>query len=181
MVAVVFLAGCHKKPRWDGVLDLHRAAWNGDLGQVQRLIVRGALVNAEDTGGGTALHEAALQGHKDVAEVLVCCGARMDSMDNRGRTPVMVAMERDHRAVVEYFVRAGAVVDLHLAAYLGDAAKVKSLIDSGADITARDRDGWTPLCYAASYGCKEVAKLLIAAAADPNGPGYGTKFARDTT
>jgi ankyrin repeat protein len=168
MAVVLLLAGCDKKPRRDGAADLRSAAWDGDLGQVQSLIAKGVPVDAEDTGGRTALHEAALQGHKDVAEVLVRCGARMDKGDNRGRTPVMAAMERDHRSLVEYFVRAGAAVNLHLAAYLGDAAKVKSLIDSGADVTARDRSGSTPLCYAASHGYEEVAKLLIAAAGNLN-------------
>jgi ankyrin repeat protein len=136
----------------------------GDLGQVQTLIAKGAPVNAKDSSGSTALHEAAEQDRKDVAEVLILCGARVDSADNRGRTPVAIAMGRDCRTLVEYFVQAGAAVNLHLAAYLGDAARVKSLIDSGADVTARDRNGWTPLCYAASHGYEEVAKLLIAAA-----------------
>ena len=42
------------------------------------------------------------------------------------------------------------------------------LIVAGADINARDDGGWTPLHIAATCDSKDVAELLIAAGADPN-------------
>jgi ankyrin repeat protein len=179
LVAIVLLAGCGKKPRPNAADELHRAAQNGDLGQVQALIARGVPVDARGLSDTTALHDAAWSGNVEVAEILVRCGARVDSVDSQGRTPIMVAMSRNHRSIVEDLVRAGATVNLHPAAYLGDVGRVRNLIDNGADITTRDRDGWTPLDYAVLYDHKEVAKLLLAAAADPNGLADGGVRTRD--
>lgn len=48
------------------------------------------------------------------------------------------------------------------AAMLGNGAEVKSVIDAGgADIDARDSDGWTALMYAAMQGNAEMVKLLL--------------------
>jgi len=47
------------------------------------------------------------------------------------------------------------------AAKEGDLDAVKSLIEKGADINAKDSDGRTPLMYASSYGYTEIVKLLI--------------------
>jgi ankyrin repeat protein len=57
---------------------------------------------------------------------------------------------------------------LHQAAKDGDLEQVKSLIDKGADINAKDEKGQTPLHFAARHGYREVAKLLIAQGADVN-------------
>ena len=35
------------------------------------------------------------------------------------------------------------------------------LIDSGADLEAKDQNGWTPLFWAARFGYTEVVKLLV--------------------
>jgi ankyrin repeat protein len=166
IVAVVLVIGCGKKPRRDAGAELRSAAVRGDLGRVQTLIARGVPVDAKATWSGTPLHEAAEFGHKEVVEILVRCGARLDSLDSQRRTPVMVAMKQDHRAIVEYLIREGATANLRVAAYLDDVAMAKSLLDKGANVTAKDRDGWTPLQHAAFYGSTEVAEILVAAVVD---------------
>jgi ankyrin repeat protein len=168
MAAVVLLGGCDKKPRRDGPTALRQAVWSQDVGQVQRLIVSGVPVNAKDYTGRTALHEAAQRGSTEMLEVLIRCGALVDSLDDQGRTPVVAAMESNRRAAVECLILAGAAVNLHLAVYLGDVAQVKNLIAAAADVNAKGHDGKTPLDYAASYGQVEVARLLLAAGANPN-------------
>ncbi|MHC4540014.1 MAG: ankyrin repeat domain-containing protein [Planctomycetota bacterium] len=50
---------------------------------------------------------------------------------------------------------------LHKAAAEGDVEQVESLISKGADVNARNENGWTPLHSAAYYGQKEVAQILI--------------------
>jgi outer membrane protein assembly factor BamB len=67
-------------------------------------------------------------------------------------------------------VPAGAdqVEDLHEAARLGDAARVRVLLDAGARPDSEGRHGMTPLMQAAFTGHLEVARLLIERGADVN-------------
>lgn len=51
----------------------------------------------------------------------------------------------------------------------GDIEEIKRLIDSGADVNARDLDTWqTPLHWAPIWGQTDMAKILIDAGADVN-------------
>jgi ankyrin repeat protein len=55
---------------------------------------------------------------------------------------------------------------LHIAALAGDLAKLRALIEEGADVNAKNMWGETALHYAAERGHKEVVELLIAKGAD---------------
>ena len=50
----------------------------------------------------------------------------------------------------------------------GDAARVEEVIIDGANVNAKDDYGWTVLMWAASYGCVEVAEVLLKYGADVN-------------
>ena len=50
---------------------------------------------------------------------------------------------------------------LMLAAFRGDAAAVLNLLERGADVNARDRDGDTALMFAAFRGHALVVALLL--------------------
>ena len=56
---------------------------------------------------------------------------------------------------------------LHYAAGYGDSATARALVQSGADVNARDRAGMTALGWACLKGRVEVAQLLLKANADP--------------
>ncbi len=56
---------------------LHKATEKGNLARVERLIAKGADVNAVDENGLAPLHIAADKGHKAVAELLVAKGANI--------------------------------------------------------------------------------------------------------
>ena len=46
---------------------------------------------------------------------------------------------------------------------------IKTLLDAGADVDARDKSGWTSLMYAVAYSRKsDIIKALIDAGADVN-------------
>ena len=64
-------------------------------------------------------------------------------------------------------VQATPEQDLQLidAAKDGDLVKVKELIAAGADVNAKDDDGWTALMYAAEKGYTEIIEILKAAGA----------------
>ena len=57
---------------------------------------------------------------------------------------------------------------LHWSARNGHLEVVRALIKAGADVNAKDNDGWTPLHYSAWNGHLEVARALIEAGADVN-------------
>ncbi|MCA1818004.1 MAG: ankyrin repeat domain-containing protein [Acidobacteria bacterium] len=72
-------------------------------------------------------------------------------------------------AVVSYLRRERPPsTPLARAAQSGDAASVQNLIAQGADVNARDAEGYTPLAYAARSGDTDTIKRLLDAKADPN-------------
>lgn len=58
--------------------------------------------------------------------------------------------------------------DLHVAVIKGDAARVKDLLAAGHAVNAKDKNGYTPLFWAAFGGHADIAKLLLAKGADVN-------------
>jgi hypothetical protein len=48
----------------------------------------------------------------------------------------------------------------------GDAGQVRALLAAGADVAARDEDGWSALDWAAGRGDQELIEQLLAAGAD---------------
>ena len=57
---------------------------------------------------------------------------------------------------------------IHEAAANGDLAGVQAELDKGADVNAKDEQGYTPLHNAAWEGHKEIAELFFAAGANVN-------------
>jgi peptidoglycan/LPS O-acetylase OafA/YrhL len=68
------------------------AAIAGRAEAVQRLIDRGADVNAAGVDGGTALHGAAFLGHEKTVEALIRNGANLNAANKGGSTPLDTAV-----------------------------------------------------------------------------------------
>jgi ankyrin repeat protein len=49
----------------------------------------------------------------------------------------------------------------------GDTARVREVLDGGADVAARDDDGWSALDWAAGRGDETVIRVLLDHGADP--------------
>lgn len=121
-------------------LTIHAAAYIGDSNAVQRLVARGADVNAMDEHQRTPLCLAAREGNMAVAELLIGRGAKINRGKEAGSwlpSPLYAAVER------------------------GQTDMVKLLIRHGADIRTRTLEGYTPLHEATRYGHREIAELLI--------------------
>lgn len=127
LVSILIAAGAE--------VDLHLAAYLGDVTIAKRLIETGTDVNIRDDLDNTPLHYAARSGQAAVADVLIANGAEVDAEDEHGNTP------------------------LHLATKHVEVTKV--LVDHGADLNARDQGGRTALQEAVSYGTREVVDLLV--------------------
>ncbi len=146
---------------------LLRAAQKGRLAIAEFLIAKGADVNTQ--GGenfSSPLHAAVKLGHRRLVRLLLDSGAAVNPTDRLGRTPAVRAMQKSQMGIAKTLVAAGAEINLHLAAYLGDVATTKRLIEAGADVNLRDDLDYTALHYAARQGQAEVAELLIANGAD---------------
>jgi peptidoglycan/LPS O-acetylase OafA/YrhL len=91
---------------------------------------------------------------------------------------VAAIRRKDHAAVLQRLEAAEAkinepegqygVTPIAWAALAGDAESVRILLDHGADLNARNRDGSTALHSAAFLGRTDVVQLLLERGADPN-------------
>jgi ankyrin repeat protein len=109
----------------------------------------------------TPLHFAAEAGQTDIVEYLIANGVDVNAENIKGETPLQFAADKGDKEIVELLIQKGADFSIHLAARLGDLARIKSLIEDGADVNAKDIGGDTPLHIAAAKGHEEVVKLLI--------------------
>ncbi len=149
---------------------LHKAAEKGNLAKVERLIAKGADVNAKDTKfGATPLLYAAENGHTAIAELLIANGANVNAKLKSGHTPLHPAATLGYKAIAELLIAKGADVNakggpdrtpLHGAALTGQLAIAELLIAKGADVNAKEKDGTTPLRLATDWGHKDLATLL---------------------
>lgn len=157
--------------------ELFAAAVVGDAQEVERLLHRGADVNARRNTDQTPLHEAAYEGHIQVVGILLDHGADVDALDESNITPLRVAAQRGRTEVVTVLLDSGAYVNamagdgfepLHIAAAYGHVDTARALLDRGADLNAAttSSSGATALHLAAQEGHTEVASLLLDRGAD---------------
>lgn len=169
---------------------LFAAVETENLVTVEYLLQQGADTEARTTNGVTVLMDAAETGNVALVSLLLQHGAKIDATDDQGNTALIHAAQvgwvetvrllarfcdrkqknRALFAAVEY----GAVSILEMDSPVQSLTQhepvdlkqswtttVESLLDSGADIDARNQDGSTPLMWAAQFAQTEVLKILI--------------------
>jgi len=161
----------------NGVSLIQRCAYYGDVSAIRFLLANGESLRSlgEDLG----LSDAAFHGHWRLCEFLIEGGADVNraSPDTR-ETPLHVALCSDQRPASDLVVkvllahgadpncrtkpsvetsgfmrdaRTRAETPLHRAAAFADEKTIQLLIDAGANITAKDMNGDSPLTWASWY------------------------------
>ena len=116
-------------------INIHKAAFDGNIEAVKQHIAAGTDVNAKDDGV-TPLHSAATYGRKEIAELLIANGADVNAKRDDGWTP------------------------LHYAALFGEKEIAELLIAKGAKVNAKNKNDNTPLDKAIKENHTEIANLL---------------------
>lgn len=94
LAVAVLAAGCSgAKAPAERETSLHKAADDGDIAGVKRLLDEGVDVNVRDEGGATPLHVASFRGHHDVIKLLLAKGADIKAKDKDGDTPLSFARD----------------------------------------------------------------------------------------
>jgi cytohesin len=148
---------------------LHIAAQLGHEDVTRLLISKGADVNAKSNSSWTPLHRALKAGNREIVDLLISKGADVNAKGISDLTPLHFAADGGSQALVQLLIAKGAVGPaFHLAACLGDLARVKHFLDQGNDVDAKDECGCTPLHWAVWTGQRNVAEFIIAKGANVN-------------
>ena len=129
----------------DGMAPLHRAIEAGKNDIARYLIEQGADINLKDKENDSPLHYVAIVGNLEIAKLLLARDVTsVNEGDNHQMTPLHLACERGHLDIITL------------------------LLDSGADIDARDRLGRNALMCACASRSMAVVETLIQRGADIN-------------
>lgn len=155
---------------------LHLASLNGHADIVRKLLeIPEVDTNAQDEQNETALHLAVKNGHQSTIEWLLAYFANVNAKDKKGFTPLHLAAGRRGPTIVK-LILGGKDIEVDARANNGrtplmqacnraafpDCEKiVKLLLEKGADASASDHNGETPLFLSAWAGNWANLQYLI--------------------
>ena len=145
---------------------------------IKDLLNAKADVNEKNSGGATALDWAAARGQVDAVRLLSDKGADAETIDEA----FVSAAEKGHPDVMHILLEKGARLnEIRARALLAAAGSttvgvadqdrsetVKFLLSHGADVNAKDKEGWTGLLLAVDQGRTSVVQTLLDEGADVN-------------
>jgi len=157
---------------YSGALDynLMIAASKGYISEVDRLIEKGADVNAETDEGATPLIFAVTNNNEGVVYALLSYDPIVDKVTINKETALLIAVKNRNFEITEALIRAGADVNwtdihdatpLHHASINGFLEIVDLLLYYNADIDTKSKEGTTPLLASVSAGYADIADLLV--------------------
>ena len=165
----------------DEASPLHQSARGGSLEPARLLLAAGADPNKLNARGFTALHLAALYDRAALAAALLDAGTdpavrSVDPDPSIGEyTAFDFAVEQGRLVVADTLLAKSAPATpadrLARAALTGDTARLKAMLQAGADPDRPSTPGVLPLALAARFGHLEAVQILLADGADPNGRG----------
>lgn len=155
--------------------------FGNNYGEVKRLLDSDVNVNETNSAGCTALMWAIVFKRRDVLPLLLEEGADIEQSDTKGRTPLMFAALAKDIDILSKLIDAGADVNIaqtggeneigttalhHALTRKDNLETIKLLIEHGANVTAANETGRTPLLKAAGWGNVEYIQLLLDSGAD---------------
>lgn len=122
----------------EGLGLLHHAVMHVDIFYIEELLKRGFPTELVDQNGYTILHYAAMYGHIDHIKLILETNKHLlDKANSQGATPLIVAIQNRQLRLVGY------------------------LLDQGAKINTKLRDGYTILHTSAHTGDVDIFKLVM--------------------
>jgi ankyrin repeat protein len=157
-----------------GYTPLHWAAALGTAETVQLLITAGADVSARSENGRTPLQQAAALGTAETIEALITAGADITAKDELGRSVWDLAQTNEKLAGTEALWALAEALGkcARLCDYkwweTATASDVQAELDAGANVNARDENGFTPIMISSAIGSAATVRALLDAGADVN-------------
>ncbi|MCF3974838.1 ankyrin repeat domain-containing protein [Paracoccus salsus] len=160
---------------------LFRAAHQGDVAGIKRLVAAGAALDARDSRGRTPAHVAAFASEDEALRALAEAGADMNALEHRAYDVVTIAAVADDPELMSLAIELGSdpglVTSPYLgtaliaAAHLGHAEVVRRLIAAGAPLDHVNNLHWTAVMEAVVLGDggpdhQAVLDALLSAGAD---------------
>lgn len=165
----------------DPCIELHRLP----IESLRRKLEEDPSLAVAGDRGGNLLRAAAIAWDVPRMRLLLEFGAEVDARDGGGHNPLYrvansQGREEEGRAAIELLIKHGADVNqvsgvggmtpLHMSARRGTTWIAEALLDAGADIEAKDKDGETPLRRAVNCRQERMVRLLLSRGANPRSP-----------
>jgi len=136
----------------------------GGGARVDALINAGAKVDARDERGMTPLHHAATNGNDDAVQALLNAGAEVVFCDGDGRTALQLASQgSDAACSLQNHLDGLLLAEVRIG---NNAARIKSLVEAGANTRVCGEDGKVPLHIAVSRDSGAIVDALLRMDAD---------------
>ena len=160
---------------------LFKAAQDGDIDRIRRLVANGADVDARDARGRSPVHVAAFASHDAALRVLAEAGADMNALEGQSYDVVTIAAVANDPELMSLAIELGndpglttspyEGTALIAAAHLGHVEVVRRLITAGAPLDHVNNLHWTAVIEAVVLGDggknhQAVLDALLTAGAD---------------
>ncbi|WP_447933209.1 ankyrin repeat domain-containing protein [Wolbachia endosymbiont of Dactylopius coccus] len=151
-----------------GNTPLHIAAqYSSKIEIVEFLLDNSASDINDTTNNGWTPLRLAIQGDKpNTVKFLLNKGASIETKDRYGQTSLDLAVERGYTDMVKLLRSVQLGRGLSSAVRDVSLGRIKVLIELGADLEAKDKDGNTPLMNASLIGNLDVVGYLVSKGAD---------------